>query len=69
MAATVPWLLGAIKMSSLTFFSFAFYVVTDIVGPNIIRPATSDATYPWVEQLVRVLLNVQGANFNSVRPL
>merc|ERR1740122_557910 len=30
----------------------------DIIGPNIIRPATSDAAYPWVEQLVRVLLNV-----------
>ena len=55
------------------FFSFAlqFYVVMDIIGPNIIRPATSDASYPWVEQLVRVLLNIltreYSLNLNSIR--
>ena len=42
------------------FFSYAlqFYVVMDIIGPNLIRPHTSDAAFPWVEQAVRVLLNV-----------
>merc|ERR1712179_810615 len=33
-------------------------VVMDIIGPNLIRPATSDATFPFVELLTRVLLNV-----------
>ena len=67
--------LAMAMFSVAIFFSFAlqFYVVMDIIGPNIIRPATSDATYPWVEQLVRVLLNVLtrecSSNLNSVRPL
>ena len=67
--------LAMAMFSVAIFFSFAlqFYVVMDIIGPNIIRPATSDASYPWVEQLVRVLLNVLTrecfTNLNSVRPL
>jgi len=52
--------LAMAMFSVAIFFSFAlqFYVVMDIIGPNIIRPATSEASYPWVEQLVRVFLNV-----------
>ena len=66
--------LAMAMFSVAIFFSFAlqFYVVMDIIGPNLIRPATSDAAYPWVEQLVRVLLNVItrecSPNLNSVRP-
>ena len=58
----------AMAMFSIAiFFSFAlqFYVVMDIIGPNLIRPATSDATFPWVEQLVRVLLNVLTREFSA----
>jgi len=42
------------------FFSYAlqFYVVMDIIGPNILRPRVSDQMFPYVEQATRVLLNV-----------
>ena len=42
------------------FFSYAlqFYVVMDIIGPNILRPRVSEAMYPYAEQLTRVVLNV-----------
>ena len=42
------------------FFSYAlqFYVVMDIIGPNILKPACSERMYPIVEFLTRVLLNV-----------
>ena len=51
------------------FFSYAlqFYVVMDIIGPNLIRPHTSDAAFPWVEQAVRVLLNVITREYSPAR--
>ena len=51
----------AMAMFSLAiFFSYAlqFYVVMDIIGPNILRPRVSDRAYPWVEQATRLVLNV-----------
>ena len=52
------------------FFSYAlqFYVVMDIIGPNLIRPHTSDAAFPWVEQAVRVLLNVITREYSPAQP-
>ena len=53
------------------FFSYAlqFYVVMDIIGPNLIRPHTSDAAFPWVEQAVRVLLNVITREYSPAQPI
>merc|ERR1712058_66717 len=53
--------MGALAMFSVAiFFSYAlqFYVVMDIIGPNILRPHVSDRMFPYVEQFTRVLLNV-----------
>jgi len=52
---------SALCMFSIAiFFSYAlqFYVVMDIIGPNIIKPNVSDRMYPYVEWLTRVILNV-----------
>ena len=42
------------------FFSYAlqFYVVMDIIGPNILQPACSEGVYPYVEFLTRILVNM-----------
>jgi len=42
------------------FFSYAlqFYVVMDIIGPNILKPACSEGVYPFAEFFSRVLINV-----------
>merc|ERR1711892_19068 len=52
---------SALCMFSIAiFFSYAlqFYVVMDIIGPNIIKPNVSDRMYPFVEWITRVLLTV-----------
>merc|ERR1711892_1258873 len=52
---------SALCMFSIAiFFSYAlqFYVVMDIIGPNIIKPNVSDRMYPAVEFMTRVFLNV-----------
>merc|ERR1711892_327392 len=52
---------SALGMFSIAiFFSYAlqFYVVMDIIGPNIIKPNVSDRMYPFVEWITRVLLTV-----------
>merc|ERR1711892_1570597 len=52
---------SALCMFSIAIFlSYAlqFYVVMDIVGPNIIKPNVSDRMYPFVEWITRVLLTV-----------
>ena len=51
----------ALAMFSVAiFFSYAlqFYVVMDIIGPNILKPHMSDRMFPYAEQFTRVLLNV-----------
>ena len=42
------------------FFSYAlqFYVVMDIIGPNILRPLCSERVFPIAEFTTRVLLNI-----------
>merc|ERR1712123_84009 len=52
--------LALCMFSIAIFFSYAlqFYVVMDIIGPNIIKPNVSDRMYPFVEWLTRVLLTV-----------
>ena len=48
-------------MSSLAiFFSYAlqFYVVMDIIGPNLIKPYVPDRLYLPAEYTTRILLNV-----------
>merc|ERR1711892_469556 len=52
---------SALCMFSIAIlFSYAlqFYVVMDIIGPNIIKPNVSDRMYPFVEWITRVLLTV-----------
>merc|ERR1712106_216510 len=52
---------SALCMFSIAiFFSYAlqFYVVMDIIGPNIIEPNVSGRMYPFVEWITRVLLTV-----------
>jgi len=52
---------SALAMFSVAiFFSYAlqFYVVMDIIGPNIIKPNVSNRMYPFVEFMTRVFLNV-----------
>eukprot|EP00088_Acartia_fossae_P007143 TRINITY_DN13325_c0_g1_i1.p1 TRINITY_DN13325_c0_g1~~TRINITY_DN13325_c0_g1_i1.p1 ORF type:complete len:518 (-),score=24.62 TRINITY_DN13325_c0_g1_i1:787-2340(-) len=52
---------SSLLMFSLAiFFSYAlqFYVVMDIIGPNIIKPRVSDRMYSTVEYLTRILLTV-----------
>ena len=61
MSQGAPLAEAALAMFSIAiFFSYAlqFYVVMDIIGPNIIKPNVSDRMYPFVEWLTRVLLNV-----------
>ena len=51
----------ALAMFSVAiFFSYAlqFYVVMDIIGPNILRPRVSDQMFPYAEQATRIILNV-----------
>ena len=51
----------ALAMFSVAiFFSYAlqFYVVMDIIGPNILKPRCSDRMFPYVEFSTRVLINV-----------
>merc|ERR1711892_394519 len=52
--------LALCMFSIAIFFSYAlqFYVVMDIIGPNIIKPNVSDRMYPFVEWITRVLLTV-----------
>jgi len=52
--------LALCMFSIAIFFSYAlqFYVVMDIIGPNIIKPNVSDIMYPFVEFMTRVFLNV-----------
>ena len=42
------------------FFTYAvqFYVVMDIVGPNLVRPAVSERMYPYAEHGMRILVNI-----------
>ena len=62
--------IALLMFSVAIFFSYAlqFYVVMDIIGPNLIRPHTSDAAFPWVEQAVRVLLNVITREYSPAQP-
>merc|ERR1719411_1694643 len=52
--------IALLMFSVAIFFSYAlqFYVVMDIIGPNILKPRVSDQMFPYVEQATRVLLNV-----------
>ena len=52
--------LAMAMFSVAIFFSFAlqFYVVMDIIGPNILKPLVSDRTYPYAEFFTRVFLNL-----------
>merc|ERR1719193_2592067 len=49
-----------IMFSVAIFFSYAlqFYVVMDIIGPNIIKPHVSDRMYLPVEYATRILITV-----------
>ena len=51
------------------FFSYAlqFYVVMDIIGPNILKPACSEGVYPFAEFFSRVLINVLTRKFGVLR--
>ena len=42
------------------FFTYAvqFYVVMDIVGPNLVRPAVGERMYPYAEHGMRILVNI-----------
>lgn len=42
------------------FFSYAlqFYVVMDIIGPNILRPLCSERVFPVAEFTTRIFLNI-----------
>ena len=52
--------IALLMFSVAIFFSYAlqFYVVMDIIGPNILKPVLSDRMYPYAEFLTRVLLNL-----------
>ena len=52
--------LALCMFSIAIFFSYVlqFYVVMDIIGPNIIKPNVPDRMYPAVEFITRVVLNV-----------
>ena len=52
--------IALLMFSVAIFFSYAlqFYVVMDIIGPNILKPLVSDTTYPYAEFLTRVFLNL-----------
>ena len=61
----------ALSMFSVAiFFSYAlqFYVVMDIIGPNILKPRCSDRMYPYAEFSTRVLINVFTRKYNTVIP-
>ena len=47
-------------LSLAVFFSYAlqFYVLMEILGPNVIRPRVSKKWYSTTEYAVRVLINV-----------
>lgn len=52
---------SALLMFSLAiFFSYAlqFYVVMDIIGPNIIKPRVSDRMYLTVDYLTRIFITI-----------
>ena len=50
------------------FFSFVlqFYVVMEIIGPNILRPRVSDRLYSPVEYLVRALITIFTCRTNLI---
>merc|ERR550519_1664056 len=52
--------IALLMFSVAIFFSYAlqFYVVMDIIGPNILKPVVSDRMYPYAEFLTRVLINL-----------
>merc|ERR1711953_105246 len=52
--------IALVMFSVAIFFSYAlqFYVVMDIIGPNILKPACSEGVYPFAEFFSRVLINV-----------
>ena len=47
-------------LSLAVFFSYAlqFYVLMEILGPNVIRPRVSKRWYSTTEYAVRVLINI-----------
>jgi len=52
--------IALVMFSVAIFFSYAlqFYVVMDIIGPNILKPVVSDRAYPYAEFFTRVFLNL-----------
>ena len=52
--------IALLMFSVAIFFSYAlqFYVVMDIIGPNILKPMVSERMYPFAEFLTRVLINL-----------
>ena len=52
--------IALLMFSVAIFFSYAlqFYVVMDIIGPNILKPLVSDTMYPYAEFFTRVFLNL-----------
>ena len=52
--------IALLMFSVAIFFSYAlqFYVVMDIIGPNILKPMVSDRTYPYAEFFTRVFINL-----------
>ena len=52
--------IALLMFSVAIFFSYAlqFYVVMDIIGPNILKPLVSDRMYPYAEFSTRVFVNL-----------
>ena len=63
--------IALLMFSVAIFFSYAlqFYVVMDIIGPNILKPVVSDRAYPYAEFFTRVFLNLFTRKYKVVAGL
>ena len=50
------------------FFSYAlqFYVLIEILAPNVIKPLVNERWYSLVEYIVRIILNIITCKFQNI---